>query len=114
MSKPSGVRYISETNAKIVVNFDEEKQKTLNISAITNKNLDNNLKVNLTEDTTVSVQVKGVESVINSITEDTISAYVDLAGYTIGEYEVDIQIQNDDPRVFYIVANKVKIKIVEK
>ncbi len=114
VSKPNGVRYISDTSAKIIVSFGDEKQKTLNISAITNKNLDEKLKVNLTDASAIAVQVKGVQSVIDSITEENITAYVDLSGFTVGDYEVELKIDNDDPRVSYIVTNKVKIKIVEK
>ena len=111
--KPNGVRYVSKTSAKIVVTFGDEKQKTLNISALDEKNLASNLSVNLTDASTISVQVKGVQSVIDSINENNISAYLDLAGYTPGEYEVDVKIENNDPRVTYVVTNKAKIKIVE-
>lgn len=114
VSKPNGVRYISDTSAKIIVSFGDEKQKTLNISVISNKNLDDRLKVNLTDASTIAVQVKGVQSVIDSITEENISAYVDLAGYTPGDYEVELKIDNEDPRVSYVVTNKVKIKVSEK
>ncbi len=114
VTKPNGVRYISDTTAKIVVNFGDEKQKTLSISSITNKNLDDKLKANLTDTSKVDIQVKGVESVIDSITEENISAYVDLSGYTAGDYDVEVKIDSDDPRVTYVVTNKVKIKIAEK
>ena len=114
VTKPNGVRYISETSAKIAVSLGEEKQKTLNIVDISNKNLDSNLKVNLTDNNAIAVQVKGVQSIIDNITEDNISAYVDLSGYTVGDYEVDLQIEGDDPRVTYVVTSKVPIKIVEK
>lgn len=114
VSKPNGVRYISDTSAKIIVSFGDEKQKPLNISVISNKNLDDRLKVNLTDASAIAVQVKGVQSVIDNITEENISAYVDLAGYTPGDYEVELKIDNDDPRVSFVVTNKVKIKISEK
>ncbi len=114
VTKPNGVRYISETSAKIAVSLGEEKQKTLNIMDISNKNLDSNLKVNLTDNNAIAVQVKGVQSIIDNITEENISAYVDLSGYGVGDYEVDLQIESDDPRVIYVVTSKVPIKIVEK
>ena len=81
---------------------------------ISNKNLDSNLKVNLTDNNAIAVQVKGVQSIIDNITEENISAYVDLSGYGVGDYEVDLQIESDDPRVIYVVTSKVPIKIVEK
>ena len=82
---------------------------------VTAKNLDNNLSPNFPADfSIISIQVKGVESVINTITEENISAYVDLSGYTTGDYEVDLKIESDDPRVTYVVSNKVKLTIVQK
>ncbi len=109
--KPNGVRHISEENAKIVVSFGDEKQKTINISNIGYRGLGNNLKANLVGSTSVPVQVKGVQSVIDSINTDNISAYTDLTGYGVGDYEVDVKIESDDPRVNYIVTTKVKISI---
>ena len=38
----------------------------------------------------------------------------DLSGYTTGDYEVDLKIESDDPRVTYVVSNKVKLTIVQK
>lgn len=111
--RPNGVRYVSKTSAKIVVTFGDEKQKTLNISSLDEKNLASNLTVNLTDSSAISVQVKGVQSVIDSISESNISAYLDLAGYVAGEYEVDVKIENSDPRLTFVVTNKAKIKIVE-
>ncbi len=114
IAKPTGVRYVSENSVKINISLGDEKQKTLNIGDISNKNLDNNLKVNKTDTNAIAVQVKGVQSVIDNITEENISAYVDLSGYTVGDYEVELKIDSDDPRVSFVVASKVKIKIVEK
>lgn len=114
VSKPAGVRYISETSAKINISFDDEKQKTINIpsSYINSRNLDSNLTPNFPpESNSIAVQVKGVESVINEITEDNITAYIDLTGYTVGDHEVDLRIESDDPRITYVVSSKVKIKI---
>lgn len=111
IAKPNGVRHISEENAKVVVSFGDERQKSLNISNIGYRNLGNDLKVNLVGISEVPVQVKGVQSVIDSINADNISAYTDLSGYGVGDYEVDVKIENDDPRVNYVVTTKVKISI---
>lgn len=115
VTKPTGVRYISETSAKINISFGDEKQKTLEISDVHSRNLDSNLSVNFPPSNgNISVQVKGVEAVINSITEDNISAYVDLTGYTVGNHEVDLKIDSDDPRVTFVVNNKVNLEITSK
>lgn len=115
VSKPAGVKHISETSAKINISFGDEKQKTLDITDVHSRNLDANLSVNFPPDNgTINIQVKGVESVINSITEENILAYVDLAGIGVGNHEVDLKIESDDPRVTFVVSSKVKVAITEK
>ncbi len=113
IKKPTGVRSISETDVKIVVTFGDEKQKTINISNIRANNLSSGLTVNRTNDDPISVQVKGVQSVIDSINESNIAAYIDLTNYTAGTYDVDVQIENTDPRIKYVVSNKVNVVITE-
>lgn len=109
--KPTGVRSISEENAKVVVSFGDEKQKTINISNIEKRNLGSGLNVNLVGTSSVPVQVKGVQSVIDSIDENNISAYIDLTGYNVGDYEIEVKLDSDDPRVNYVATTKVKISI---
>lgn len=113
IKKPTGVRSISETDVKIVVTFGDEKQKTINISNIRANNLSSGLTVNRTNDDPISVQVKGVQSVIDSINESNIASYIDLTNYTAGTYDVDVQIENTDPRIKYVVSNKVNVVITE-
>lgn len=114
VQKPTGVRYISEKNVKINVSFADEIQKTLNVSVIHSENLNTNLQVNLIESSSVAVQVKGVASIVNNVTEENIYAFVDLTGFGVGDYEVDLKINNNDPRISYVVTSKVKIKITNK
>lgn len=114
LPKPSGIRYISESNAKIVVSFGDEKQKTIeNVQIGAPKNLASGLTVNAKSesDQTVNVVVKGVQSVIDSISADDINPYVDLSGYTSGEHEVAVLVENNDPRVEYVVTKNIKVVI---
>ncbi len=111
IKKPNGVRSISESDVKVVVTFGDEKQKTLNISNILAVNLASGLTVNRTDENPISVQVKGVQSVIDSVNEENISAYIDLSNYAAGTHEVEIQIENTDPRITYVVTSKVSIVI---
>lgn len=114
LPKPSGVRYISEKSAKIIVNFGDEKQKTLeNVPISAPKNLASGLTANAkTEsDQVVNVLVKGVQNVIDSISVDDIVAYVDLAGYGVGEHEVPVLVENDDPKIEYVVTKNITIVI---
>ena len=114
LPKPSGVRYMSDSNAKIIVNFGDEKQKTIeNVQIGAPKNLASGLTANAKSesDQVVSVLVKGVQSVIDSIDADDINAYVDLTGYTSGEHEVAVLIESNDPRVEYVVTKNITVVI---
>ena len=86
----------------------------MELNNIQYRNLADGLSANAVSDTTVSVQVIGVESVINSVTDKDISAYVDLSGFGVGDYEAEVQIENNDPRLNFIVNNKIGIKITNE
>ena len=111
IAKPTGVRYMTESTASIVANFGEAKQKTIEVSTIDPRNVPDGMSVNAkTEnDKKVSVQVIGVQSVIDGITDKDITAYVDLTGYTAGEHTVPVQVEGTDPRAQYIVTSSINI-----
>jgi len=113
ISKPSGVRSISEPKATINLNFGEAKQKSITIKGIKTRNVPSGLVANLesADDSNVEVQVVGVEEVINSIDPNSsgIEAYVDLTGYAAGTYSVSIEIKGNDSRLQYIVTKKVNV-----
>lgn len=113
LSKPQGVRSMSVDTATIKLSFGDEKQRTIEInnSDIKPRNLGSNLIANATSKDNITVQVKGVQSVIDSIEPEDINAYVDLSGYTSGNYDVEVKIDNTDPRLSYIVSNNIGIKI---
>lgn len=119
INKPNGVRKMSAEKVKIKVQFGEEKQKTIDVSNnIAPINLSEGLTANLINTTNVTVQVKGVESVINKINngedENKVDAYIDLSGLGVGEHEVEVKINNTNPHVSYVVSSKIKIKITQK
>ena len=63
----------------------------------------------------VTVNVKGVDSVISQLTSDDITAYINLKGYEPGEYEVPVKVEGTDVRVQYVsMTKKVKIRVVER
>ncbi len=111
INKPSGVRSISETKATITVTFGDEKQKEVNISNISYQNLASGLVPNIVGTDSVNVIVKGVQSVIDGVTSSNINAYIDLEGYGVGEYDVEVKIDSKDPRIKYVVSSTVKVRI---
>ena len=119
INKPNGVRKMSAEKVKIKVQFGEEKQKTIDVSNnIAPINLSEGLTANLINTTNVTVQVKGVESVINKINngedENKVDAYIDISGLGVGEHEVEVKINNTNPLISYVVSSKIKIKITQK
>ena len=114
ISKPTGVRYMSETSASIVVNFGDEKQRLIEkVPLSLTKGLDSGLAANVKTyaDRSVDIQVKGVQSVIDNIKPENITTYIDLSGYTIGEHEVNVYVESNDPRVSYVVTKPIKVII---
>ena len=109
--KPSGVRYIEDESVTLVLNFGEAKQRTITINKITTKNVPNGLVANSAsdEDGSVDVQVIGVESVINSINESDITAYVDLTGYNAGTWTIQVKVEGTDSRLQYVVSKNINI-----
>ena len=112
ISRPSGVRALSESNASITVTFGKKKKKEVEISNVMSRNLASGYTANIVGTDSIVVSVRGVQSVIDSIDASDINAYVDLTGYTAGEYEnVPIQIENDDPRLSFVVSSTVTVRI---
>lgn len=114
ITKPTGVRDMSVDSVNITATFGEEKQKTIDITQnINERNKADGLNVNIVGDSDITVQVKGVQSVIDNIDADDFIAYVDLAGLGVGEHEVEIKIDNNNPLVSYVVSSTLKIRITE-
>ena len=112
INKPSGVRSLNETKATITVTFGDEKQKEVNITSIASRNLASGLTANIVGSDSIPVIIKGVQSVIDGVDIDDIKAYVDLGSYTTpGEYDVQVKLDNNDPKLNYVVSSTVKVKI---
>ncbi len=117
LPKPVGVRSMSVSNVTVNVTLDSVSNRTLDNIGVEPRNLADNLKVQALDANSsfVSVTLKGVASVVDTITTDDVTAYIDLSGYTVGTYEVDVQVEGSDVRVQYASRTKrVKIQIVEK
>lgn len=116
ISKPNGVRSMSETTATINIKFGEENQKTIDGISVEWKNLSSNYTVNAKskEDAQISVIAKGTSSVLDSLDVSTIKAYVDLSGYSEGEHQVVVTVEGDDPRVQFISNKQITLVISKK
>ena len=116
ISKPAGVRHISEQTITVVLNFGDAKQADVRIEGISSKNVPSGLKVNLGPDETkyVDVNVKGVQSAVDAVVADpsSVSAYIDLSTYnTVGEHDVEVKVDCKDSRLQCTAKKTVKIII---
>ena len=105
---------MSVDTVEITVTFGEEQQTTIDISNdIHEINLADGLSVNILGGQEITAQVKGVASVLEGIQDDEINAYIDLSGYGVGDHEVEVKIENNNPLITYVVSTTVRIRITE-
>ncbi len=116
LTKPVGVRSLSLNNITVKITLDNVSNKDFNNIDIESRNLAEGYSVQGVDanSTRVTVTVKGVDSVIKNIQATDINAYIDLTGYTEGEYEVPVNVEGMDVRASYTSkTQKVKIKIIK-
>lgn len=117
VNKPAGVRSMSLSTITVNLTLDTTADRELNNVGLIWKNLDESkyqVKASSEEDTNVTIILKGVSSVIEQISTSDVTAYLDLAGYKEGEYEVEVKVEGTDTRVEYIAkTKKVKVKITK-
>ena len=113
IKKPAGVRYVSESTTSINVTVDKETSKEISGITVDTKNLPSGYVAyaKTLSETSISVTVKGVESVLNKFDPTSIKAYVDLTGYDTGTHSVPIVLQVDDVKV-QVVSNVKTIDVV--
>lgn len=117
VNKPAGVRSMSLSTITVNLTLDTTADRELNNVGLIWKNLDESkyqVKASSEEDTNVTIILKGVSSVIEQISTSDVTAYLDLAGYKEGEYEVEVKVEGTDTRVEYVAkTKKVKVKITK-
>ena len=117
LTKPKGVKSMSLNNITVSLSLDNATDRDIENVNIDVRNLNDKYNVQgLTEnDIKDTVNVKGVALVINNLTAEDVTAYIDLKSYKPGEYEVPVKVEGTDSRVQYVSkTKKVKIKVVEK
>lgn len=101
IEKPIGVRSMSEKNITIKVQMEKETSKEFQNVSIELRNLGTGLKAYGKTNTSVTVVVKGTSTLLNTLTSEDITAYVDLTDLTVGEWEVPIKVTGNDLKLSY-------------
>lgn len=114
---PMGAKSLSTNTITVKVDLEESTNKDFIDIAIETRNLPAGYRAQgISEnDTKVTVTVKGVKSVIDSLEVSNIHAYIDLSDYPEGTHKVDVQVEGTDTKVQYIPKIKqVEIQISKK
>ena len=117
ITKPNGVRAISENSVNVNVELGDETSKEINDVYLEYENLGDGLTVQAVDadSTKVTVSVKGVESVLADLDPTTIKAYVDLKGLGVGVHEIPVQVTGSDEKVKYSSkTTKITLRITQK
>jgi YbbR domain-containing protein len=117
LTKPSGVKYLSDSNVSVSIKLEAETSKEISGVVIKPINLGDKLKASAAslDDQTITVIAKGVESTLSSLEAKDFVATVDLSGYTSGTYDVDVVVTTSDIRVSVIPkVSTIKVKIISE
>lgn len=117
IKRPSGVRAMSTNSVNVTVTLGNETTKEFSDIYLEYENLGSGLVVQAVDQnsTSVTVSVKGVQSVLSNMDATTIKAYVDLEGLGVGEHEVAVIVEGQDLRAKYSsLTTKVTLRITEQ
>lgn len=118
ISKPAGVKELSQTNVKATIKLGTETSKEINEIHIETTNLNPSFKaVAIGENSSkTTVVVKGTRNVVDSIDSSMITAKVDLSKCTEeGDYEVAVNVEGTDNKATYTAKiTKIKVRITKK
>lgn len=114
ITKPNGVRSMSDTAITIKVKMEKETSKEFSDIPIEFKNLDTSKYTALAksaESTKVTVVVKGVETLLKKVDTGSIKAYVDLGSLEEGTWEVPVMVEGEDLKLNYS-SRTTKVEVV--
>jgi YbbR domain-containing protein len=110
-----GVKSMSVKNLTVNVNVDKAAEKEFENISIEYKNLKPGLSVQASSgaDTSVSVSVVGVQSVLDLLTNENIKAYLNLEGLYAGTHEVTVEVESTENKVS-CTPKTAKVKVIIK
>ncbi len=103
LTNPSGVREINHKTINVKLVVDEVVSTDVSNVRINITNLADGYVAQAADEnsSSITVIVKGSQSIIDQLEASTITASVDLSGLTVGEHEVEVKVTGDDNRLSY-------------
>ena len=111
------ISYMSTNSVTVTITLGTVTERDINNVKVVSRNLGDGLSVSASNDdaAAVTVNLKGVSTVINNIAQEDIIAYINLEGLGIGTHDVEVVIEGNDSRVQYLSkTKKVTINISKK
>lgn len=117
LTNPTGVREISVKTISVQLVVDEVVSTEISGVKVNITNLSDAYTATALDanSSSITVIVKGSQSVIDSLDSSTIYASVDLSGLTPGDHEVEVHVTGEDSKLTYTSRiKKVKVHIERK
>lgn len=117
LTNPTGVREISVKTINVKLVVDEVVSTEISGVRVNITNLSDDYTATAIDEnsSSITVIVKGSQSVIDSLDSSTIYAFVDLSGLAPGNHEVEVQVTGEDTKLTYTSRiKKVKVHIEKK
>lgn len=108
LKKPVGITYMSVSSVTVSITLGSVTERDLTNVRVVSRNLASGYSVSAasTSDAVVTVNLKGVSSVIEKISAEDIVAYIDLENLSEGTHEVEVKIEGNDSRITYTSKTK--------
>ena len=116
LNRPNGITELSETTVTVSVDVDNSVSREFTVDTIEFRNLADGYSVQASsqEDTRVTVVVSGSADIVNNLDASSITAYVNLDGYGVGEHEVDVRVVRSNVLLTYTPRTRqVRVRISE-
>ncbi len=115
LEKPENVHKMDTDTVKVKVKFEETKKKILEDVPIEFKNLDSRYKVKAKslDDAMVDLTLSGAKTRLDLLSNEDIKVFIDLNGYTPGEYQIPVTIETVDNVIIDPSRAKINIIITE-
>ena len=117
LTKPAGVKKMSEKNVTVDVKLETETSKEISGISVKPINLGDKLKASAAslEDQNITVIVKGASSALEKLEAKDIIATVDLSGYTVGYYDVEVNASTSDIRIHVLPkVSTIRVRIMSE
>lgn len=117
LTNPTGVREISVKTISVQLVVDEVVSTEISGVKVNITNLSDSYTATALDanSSSITVIVKGSQSVIDSLDSSTIYASVDLSGLAPGDHEVEVHVTGEDSKLIYTSRiKKVKVHIERK